>query len=94
MNNRLSGAQKFHVRWKDGFREPNVVPDPRYPKGVTVDVSDGAMVTCVASLPYPAKRVGLYVIECSACGRRVSCTTAGRPDDPHSIKMACRRTKR
>jgi hypothetical protein len=41
-------------------------------------------------LPYPAKRIGHYRIECELCGLRVACTTAGRPDDPRSIRIACK----
>lgn len=45
--------------------------------------------TCQVALPYPATRCGTYVIECAACGQRVGCTTAGRPDDPRLARLAC-----
>lgn len=77
------------VRWLDGGREPQCPPNPDYPKGIDLDVSDGAKHTCVAELPYPAKRCGSYVVGCEVCGITVACTTAGRSDDPRSIKLPC-----
>lgn len=81
--------QAIRVTWLDRGREPQCAPNPEYPTGIDLDASDGAKRTCTATLPYPAKRCGVYVVKCRACGRRVSCTTAGRPDDPRSIKIAC-----
>lgn len=78
------------VTWFDRGREPQVEPDPAYPQGKDLDISDGAAEACTVQLPYPAKRIGVYVVECDVCGLRVGCTTAGRPDDPRSIKMACK----
>lgn len=77
--------------WMDGGREPRAAPDRHYPNGVDVDLSVGATRTCSTLLPYPAKRVGMYAIECAACGLTVAVSTAGRPDDPRSIKVACLR---
>lgn len=82
--------QAIRVTWHDHGREPKCEPNPKYPNGIDLDVSDGAKRTCTATLPYPAKRCGVYVVKCRACGRRIGCTTAGRPDDPRSIKIACR----
>ena len=79
------------VEWIDRGREPQAEPDPKYPSGIDVDVSEGAAKICTASLPYPAKRCGLYLIKCSVCGLSVGVTTAGRPDDPRSVKVACKR---
>jgi hypothetical protein len=76
--------------WKDAGREPKCAPNPDYPNGIDLDVSDGADKTCVADLPYPAKRIGSYAVECQVCGATAACTTAGRVDDPKSIKLACR----
>jgi hypothetical protein len=81
---------KLSVSWVDGDREPKALPDPRYPKGIDLDLSKGAIRTCSAPLPYPAKRCGLYVITCEICKQRTMVTTAGRRDDPRSIKIACR----
>lgn len=78
------------VQWIDGEREPQCAPNPAYPNGIDIDVSGRADKTCTVALPYPAKRIGSYVVECPVCGARTGCTTAGRADDPKSIKVACR----
>ena len=78
------------VTWKDAGKEPSCAPNPSYPNGIDLDMSEGAEKTCVADLPYPARRIGSYTVECPVCGQRVACTTAGRPDDPKTIKLACR----
>ena len=85
----MSGS--FKVQWFDGKREPQCAPNPAYPNGIDLDGSHGAAQGCTAKLPYPAKRIGTYVVECTICGIRVAATTAGRPDDPKSIKIACRK---
>lgn len=77
------------VKWLDRGRDPQCAPDPAYPDGKDVDVSDGAAVTCETALPYPAKRVGIFIVECPTCGYRAAITTAGRPDDPRSAKIPC-----
>jgi hypothetical protein len=78
------------VEWHDAGREPQVKSNPAYPNGIDLDCSDGAEATCMTGLPYPAKRCGQYLVECETCGQRMMVTTAGRPDDPRSLKMACR----
>ena len=82
---------KLHkIEWVDGHAKATQKPNPKYPAGIDLDVSDGAVIACKIKLPYPAKGIGAYIVECDECGIRVACTTAGRPDDPRSIKMACR----
>lgn len=80
------------VQWIDQGRDPQCAPDPAFPSGMDADVSEGAAKTCTTALPYPAKRIGLYKVECPVCGLRVAITTAGRPDDPRSLKVACKRS--
>jgi len=48
-------------------------------------------MACKTSLPYPAKRVGYYVVTCAKCHMKTIITTAGRPDDPKSVRLACKR---
>jgi hypothetical protein len=82
---------KFTIDWIDHGREPQNPPDPEYPDGIDLDCANGVAPTCFVVLPYPAKRCGHYLVGCQTCGLLVSCTTAGRVDDPRSITMACRR---
>lgn len=78
------------AEWIDREREPKCSPDPKYPKGMDVDTSDGAAKTCSLDLPlYPTPRCGLYVVTCSQCGMKVALTTAGRPDDPRKVTLGC-----
>lgn len=77
------------VLWVDGGREPKEEPDPDYPKGIDLDMTGTQQSSCTVSLPYPARRIGYYVVVCSRCLLRVSITTAGRPDDPRSARLPC-----
>lgn len=81
---------QFRIEWIDGGREPRCAPDPAYPTGKDIRISkefDGR--NCLVELPYPARRCGFYLVECSMCGVRVAVTTAGRPDDPRSAQIPC-----
>lgn len=80
----------FTIRWHDSGSEPRVPPNPQYPDGVDVDLSNGAMPSCQTAVPYPAKRCGIYALVCDTCGLVVAVTTAGRPDDPRSVRVRCR----
>jgi hypothetical protein len=80
----------FEIEWRDAGREPQVAPNPAYPLGIDIDLSAGAKRSCHSPLPYPAKRIGYYHIRCKLCGRTTIVTTAGRADDPRSIKLRCR----
>lgn len=79
---------QFKIQWIDRGREPQCVPDLRFPNGVDIDVSCGKPA-CKAILPYPAKRCGYYYVECLKCGTNAIVTTAGRIDDPRSITLPC-----
>lgn len=81
--------EQFKINWRDSKREPQCPPNPAFPNGIDIDMSRGTETTCTAALPYPAKRCGIYVVECTLCGMRLGCTTAGRPDDPRSVKLPC-----
>lgn len=84
-------AEQWEIRWHDGGREPQCAPDPAYPEGIDVDASGGAVARCKTALPYPARRCGVYLVHCRLCGFRGAITTAGRPDDPRSVTVACKR---
>lgn len=80
---------KHNVKWIDHGREPQAPTNPQYPDGVAIDMSQGKEC-CTVELPYPAKRCGYYAVRCTECWTSVAITTAGRPDDPSSVKMKCR----
>jgi hypothetical protein len=91
----MAENRQFQITWLDSGSEPQCLPDPAFPKGKDVDMSSWhrkGWPMCKVDLPYPAKRCGLYLVTCSACGTQVAVTTAGRPDDPRSVKFACKRT--
>jgi hypothetical protein len=78
------------VKWVDSGAEPKNPPNPQFPDGVDLDISKGAFKTCSTRLPYPAKRIGYFMLTCDSCGMKGLISTAGRVDDPRSIKVACK----
>ena len=78
---------KHTITWIDHGREPQCPPDPAYPHGK--DVSGVPEPNCKVELPYPANRCGIYLVKCLVCGTSVAVTTAGRPDDPCSVRVPC-----
>lgn len=81
---------KVRVNWVDKNRQPTGTPDPRYPNGRFLDMSLGARKTCTVDLEHPTKGCGYYTLECLRCHFRAVITTAGRADDPNSVKLACK----
>ena len=84
-------SEQFDITWIDRRREPSEPPNLAYPRGVDLDVSLHRKPACVAPLPYPAARCGIYTVRCIECGFSVALTTAGRPDDPRSVRLPCRK---
>ncbi len=82
-------AKPFSIEWFDDEREPQEPANPAFPDGIDVDVTGGAK-GCKVELPYPAQRCGKYVVSCNTCGVRAVITTAGRDDDPRSLKLPCK----
>lgn len=78
------------VEWIDGGREPKCAPDPAHPNGVNVVAALPGDRCCTVSLPYPSPRCGHYSVECTDCGKTAIVTTAGRADDPKSLRLACK----
>jgi hypothetical protein len=79
------------VHWIDRGREPQCAPNPDYPDGIDLDATRQGDRCCWTKLaPYPAPRCGYFVIRCDECDQNVVCTTAGRPDDPRSIRIRCK----
>jgi hypothetical protein len=80
----------LEIRWIDDRREPQCPADPEYPDGIDIDVSQGKP-SFRTVLPYPAKRCGVYVVTCTRCGATAVITTAGRADDPRSVRISCKK---
>lgn len=94
------------VEWVDGETEPLMPPDPRYPAGIDldettherIDMQSGAVIppdpdrkSCFTFLrPYPAPRCGAFIVKCDVCGLLAVVTTAGRSDDPRSLRVPCK----
>lgn len=81
------------ITWHDGKSEPRCQPNPAYPNGIDLELAPnpGEPESCYVPLPYPARRIGHYLVECPRCGKNAVVTTAGRPDDPRSLTMSCGR---
>lgn len=81
---------KHEVEWIDGNRLAEFPADPDCPNGIHVDLSGRAHKSCKVNLPYPARRCGYYSVRCPMCHMSVLVTTAGRADDPRSVRIACK----
>lgn len=79
----------FTITWVDRKRWPQDKPDPAFPEGVDIDLTQGGSPSCGSPLPYPAKRCGLFYVECRRCRANAVITTAGRVDDPRSVRIRC-----
>jgi hypothetical protein len=75
--------------WISRNRKPQNPSEPRYPDGIDIDASLGKETFCSITFPHPTAECGLWIVECDVCNQRVMVTTAGRPDDPRSLKLAC-----
>lgn len=83
-------SSRFLVDWIDLHREATHPPDPTYPHGCEIDVALDAAHACRLELPCPAAGCGRYVVKCRACGFAITLATAGRADDPRSVRMPCK----
>jgi hypothetical protein len=82
----------FEIKWIDRGREPQCPPNPVYPNGIDLPCAyPDAKQMCHVQLPYPAPRCGILMVHCKICQMTVVITTAGRPDDPRSVQIACRK---
>lgn len=78
------------VEWISHNRKARCKPNPKYPKGIDVDLA-GKAKGCVVKLPYPAPECGVHLVTCDECGVKAAITAAGRVDDPKSVRLRCRR---
>jgi hypothetical protein len=66
-------------------------PNPDFPDGVDIDGTGGALPACSTALPYPAPECGQWLLHCRRCAITILITAAGRPDDPRSVRLLCRK---
>lgn len=79
------------VKWAPSGRgKAQCAPNPHYPDGIAIDATEPGEKSCFVELPYPAPECGTWIISCSKCQMHVHITAAGRPDDPISVRIACR----
>jgi hypothetical protein len=83
-------AGQFLVDWIDLHRSSDAPADPAWPCGSAIDVALDALTACRLELPWPAERCGLWIVTCRRCGFHIRLETAGRADDPCSVKIPCR----
>jgi len=77
------------VEFLDAGREPKCAPDPAYPDGMDIDLTQGFAKTCKFDIPWPAPRCGWMLVVCDTCKTNALLTVAGRPDDPRSVRLPC-----
>ncbi len=82
-------TQQVSCKWIDAGREPECPPDPRYPDGIDIDMLPPDVIGCKVELPYPAPRCGAFHLLCLTCGATMVVSTAGRADDPKSVRIPC-----
>ncbi len=85
----------LHALWIDRGFAPRQPPNPDYPDGLDLDLRTDAdkehnKPSCEIKLKHPAVRVGYWLIRCQLCGLRTIVTTAGRVDDPRSVRVLCK----
>jgi hypothetical protein len=85
-----SPGARFSVDWIDGARVATYPADPSYPDGQAIDVALDAVRACRVELACPAAGVGLWLVVCRGCGYAITLSTAGRADDPKSVRLPCR----
>jgi hypothetical protein len=82
------------IEWFDTGKEPQCAPNPQFPDGMDIDLRmHKDEPSCEIELPYPAKRCGMFLINCNSCRRNAVITTAGRPDDPRRVILPCKKKK-
>ena len=80
----------LHVTWHGLGRVAQCPPNPAYPVGIDVDGAAGVQPACQVDLPYPAPCVGRHLVVCRVCMVAAVITAAGRPDDPRTVRVACK----
>lgn len=87
----MSAKPQFDIKPTCRRGPPQCPADPAHPKGVDVQEAAPGVPSCRADLPYPAPERLVWQIRCRRCGFTLAITAAGRPDDPRSVTVPCRR---
>jgi hypothetical protein len=80
----------LHALFLSAGRPAQQPPNPDHPLGTVVDATAGRRPSCALSLQYPAPSVGQWLIRCDVCRISAIVTAAGRPDDPHTVRLRCK----
>ena len=79
------------VEFLDSGRTAQCKSDPAFPEGMSINLArKDDRQTCTRNLPYPAPRIGTYMITCTICKLKAAITVAGRPDDPRIVTLPCK----
>ena len=81
----------IQVQWRSAYRKAKCPPNPAYPDGIDIVMTKDGEAACSIALPYPAPECGLWLVSCPRCGFSAAITAAGRPDDPRSAQVPCKR---
>lgn len=81
---------QFEIKFLSHHRKPKCAPNPAFPDGMDVDLTQGAKVACLANVPYPAECCGIWIVKCSKCGFTAAITAADRPDDVRTAAIPCK----
>lgn len=83
--------EQFSVKATRRRGPPQCLPDPAYPDGIDVEATAPGVPSCKVNLPYPAPERLVWSVRCRRCGYTAAVTAAGRPDDPRSVTLPCKR---
>jgi hypothetical protein len=81
------------IHFNDSGRTATQKPNPKYPDGIDATCAKPGEESCCWNLPYPAPRCGTYSVVCETCHFTALVTVAGRPDDPRTLTMPCKRIR-
>jgi hypothetical protein len=89
-----ASAEGHVVTFLGENRQATVPSNPAFPNGRDVRAFkdlEGVEKICTIPLQYPAPECGRHRVICRRCGLVGMVTAAGRPDDPRSLTIECRK---
>jgi hypothetical protein len=85
----MNQNERFRITWHDRQREATVPADRTFPNGRDIDYAGPGARACLVELAHPASRVGFWTLFCLKCRSHAGVGTAGRADDPRSVRVPC-----